>query len=257
MGNNCEISGEVSFSNPYAWVDAGNNAVINNEVGEAQWKDNVHHVSEPDFPIVDTDDYLPYATKTITSALPLGTQFVNILIPPNTNPTFTASEFYGVIYIQGPNKVTFAGNTKINGIIVTENDSSGSWKGDNSIRFLGNVTANGLAALPDDDARFDGLKEMDGAFILAQNFSVEFSGTAAAGETAITGSVVASDVSFSGTADTVITGSVINLEPSSSVHFSGNGDVTVKSTGTASTPHGLYFGSRYVPLPGSYEEVKP
>ena len=34
-------------------------------------------------------------------------------------------------------------------IIVTENDSSGSWTSDNSISFLGNVTANGLAALPD------------------------------------------------------------------------------------------------------------
>src|SRR5688572_1841465 len=218
MGNGCEISGEVSFSNPDAWVKAGNNAVINNEVGEAQWADNVHHVDAPDFPMVDTSDYLPYATKTITSALPLGTQFINILIPPNTNPTFAAnSEFYGVVYVQSPNKVTFAGNTTFHGVLVTENNSSGSWDGGNSIRFLGTVEADGVAALPDSDARFAGLKDMGGAFILAENFSVEFSGTAALGATTIAGSIAASDIRFSGTAATVIDGPLINLQPTSSL----------------------------------------
>lgn len=258
MGNKCEISGEVSFSNPDAWVKAGSNAVINNEVGEMQWADNIHHVAEPDFPMVDTSDYLPYATTKIASAVPLGTQFVNILIPPNTNPTFAAgSEFYGVVYVQSPNNVKFAGKTTFRGILVTENNSTGNWATDNSIEFLGTVKAEGVSALPDSDPRFAGLKDMGGAFILAENFSVKFNGTAALGTNAITGSVVASNISFGGTADTVIEGSVINLEPDSSVYFSGNGEVTVKSSGTKSQPHGLYFGSRYVPLPGSYEEVLP
>jgi hypothetical protein len=258
MGSNCEISGEVSFSNPDAWVSAGKNSIINNEVGELNWADNVHIVGEPDFPIVNTADFLPYATKTITSSTPLGTQFVNIRIPPNTNPTFAGgTEIYGVMYIESPNTVKFAGNSTIHGVIVTENDSDGSWESSNAIQFNGTVDAAGVSALPEGDPRFEGLKDMGGAFILAENFSVEFGGTSSVGATAITGSVVASSISFSGTADAVIDGSIINLEASSSVYFSGNGSVTIKSSGTRAQPHGLYFGSRYVPLPGSYEEALP
>ena len=258
MGSNCEISGEVSFSNPDAWVDAGANSVINNEVGEPNWRDNVHFIEEPDFPVVDTSDYLPYATTLVSSKSPAGTQFVNVLIPPNTNPTFNAgTEIYGVMYIQGPNHVTFAGHAAIHGIIVTENESEGSWESSNVIEFRGTVDADGVSSLPENDLRFEGLKDMGGAFILAENFAVDFGGTASVGETAVTGTIVASKVSFSGTSDAVIDGSIINLEPSSSVYFSGNGNVTIKSSGTRSQPHGLYFGSRYVPLPGSYEEVIP
>lgn len=256
MGSNCEISGEVSFSNPDAWVSAGANAVINNEVGEVNWSDNVHYVEEPDFPVVDTSDYLPFATTAISST-PTGTSFVNILIPPNTNPTFAAgTTIQGVIYIQGPNKVKFAGSSTITGVIVAENDAAGSWSSNNVIDFQGTVDAQGVSALPDNDSRFTELKNMGGAFILAQNFSVNFGGTSS-GSTGINGSIVASSVNFSGTADAIVEGSVINLEPSSSVTFKGTSSVTIQSSGTSSQPFGLYFGSRYIPLPGSYEEVAP
>lgn len=257
MGSNCEISGEVSFSNPDAWVSAGANAVINNEVGEVNWADNVNYVEEPDFPVVDTSDFLPFATTTISSSTPTGTSFVNILIPPNTNPTFAANTtILGVMYVQGPNKVKFAGSSTITGVIVAENDSAGSWSSNNVIDFQGTVDAQGVSALPDNDARFTELKDMGGAFILAENFSVNFGGTSA-GSTGINGSIVASSVNFSGTADAIVEGSVINLEPSSSVIFKGTSSVTIQSSGTRSQPYGLYFGSRYIPLPGSYEEVAP
>ncbi len=258
MGSNCAISGEVSFSNPGAWVKSGTNSVINNEVGEKNWSDNVHHVEAPDFPVVDTSDYAIYATNTIASSNPMGTQFINIRIPANTNPTFAAgTEIFGVMYIEGPNHVKFAGSTAIHGIIVTENDAAGDWATTNKIEFRGTVKADGVENLPANDPRFTGLREMGGAFILAENFSVDFGGNATAGATGVTGSIVASNVSFSGSADAVIEGGVINLEPTSSVYFSGNSDVVIKSTGTKTQPHGLYFGSRYVPLPGSYEEVLP
>ncbi len=257
MGNSCEISGEVSFSNPDAWVKAGSNSVINNEVGEANWADNVHHVPEPDFPVVNTDDYLAYATNVMSEKNPSGKSFTNIIIPPNTNPTFSSdTEIRGVIYIQGPNHVKFAGTAKIHGIIVAENDAAGSWSSGNVIEFRGTVDADGVQGLPN-TSEFAGLKEMGGAFILAENFTVDFAGTATAGATEVTGSIVASSVKFSGTADAYLAGSIINLEPTSSVYFSGNSSVTIKSSGTKTQPHGLSFGSRYVPLPGSYEEVIP
>jgi hypothetical protein len=255
MGSNTEISGEVSFSNPDAWVDAGANAVINNEVGEPNWSDNIHHVEEPDFPVVDTSDYLPYATTTI-SGNPVGTQFVNIKIAPNANPTFAAgTEIWGVVYIQGPNQVTFAGQVSIHGIIVTENDAAGTYA-TNDIEFRGTVHADGVENLPQNDPRFEGLHDMGGAIILADNFAVKFAGTADAGDSAIAGSIIADSIQFTGTADATVEGSIINLEPSSSVYFSGTSDVTIRSSGNKDQPHGLYFGSRYVPLPGSYEEVR-
>ena len=258
MGSNCEISGEVSFSNPDAWVDAGANAVINNEVGEPNWSDSVHHVPEPDFPEVNTNDYLPYATTVVSSSTPPGTQFVNVNIAPGTNPTFAAgTEIWGVMYIRGPNIVKFAGHVTVRGIIVVENDADGDFT-TNKIEFLGTVDAEGTGTLPTGDSRFAGLHEMGGAFILADNFSVKFGGTAATTEsTEIAGSIVADKVEFDGTADVIVDGSIINLEPNSSVHFSGKSSVVIKSSGTSSQPHGLYVGSRYVPLPGSYEEVAP
>jgi hypothetical protein len=254
MGSNCEISGEVSFSNPDAWVSAGKNSVINNEVGEPNWADNIHLVGEPDFPIVDTSDYLPLATTVITSSSPAGTEFVNILIPANTNPTFGSNaQFYGVIYIETPNQVKFTGHATLTGVIVTENDPSGDWTS-NSIDFLGGVTATGPESLPAGDARFTAVREMGGAFVLADGFSVNFGGNV---QTSIHGTIVASSISFSGTADATVTGSVINLQPDSAVTFNGTSSVTITSSGTKSQPYGLYFGSRYVPLPGSYEEAIP
>jgi hypothetical protein len=254
MGSNCEISGEVSFSDPDAWVDAGANSVINNEVGEPNWSDNIHHVEAPDFPIVDTADYFPLATSTITSKTPAGTQFVNIRIPANTNPTFNSDvDIFGVVYIESPNQVTFNGHATITGVVVTENDPVGSWT-TNKIEFLGGASATGPENLPENDVRFTQLREMGGAFILADGFTVSFGGTA---ETNVTGTIVASNITFAGTGDAAVNGSVINLEPESSVTFKGTSSVTITSSGTKTQPYGLYFGSRYVPLPGSYEEVLP
>lgn len=254
MGSNCEISGEVSFSNPDAWVMAGKNSVINNEHGESNWSDNIHHVDEPDFPVVDTSDYLPYATNVVDDSSPDGSEYVNIRIPPNTNPTFNAgTKLKGVIYIEAPNKIKFAGHAEITGVIVAENGASGHWS-DNQIEFRGTVNATGPQDLPYGDARFEGLHQMGGAFILAENFAVDFGGNADAGATGVAGSIIASAITFSGTADATVEGSIINLADSG-VEFSGNSSVTIRSSGTKDKPHGLYFGSRYVPLPGSYEEV--
>ncbi len=137
------------------------------------------------------------------------------------------------------------------GVIVVENNDGTNWQS-NSIKFLGGATATGPEGLPEDDPQFAELRDMNGAFLLAPGFEVVFGGNS---DTNVSGSVVASSISFSGTGDAMVTGSVMNLEASSSVYFSGNASVTIRSSGTKQQPHGLYFGSRYVPLPGSYEEV--
>jgi Tfp pilus assembly protein PilX len=255
MGNSCSISGEVSFTNPNAWVDARAGSRINGESGEANWRDNVHIVDEPDFPVVDTSDYEKYATNLITSKNPTGTTFTNIRIKAGTNPTFSGNNtLRGVVYIETPNQVTFSGNCTITGIIVTQNNPTGDWN-QNVLDFRGTVNAKGVAELPK-EPQFDGLHELGGAMILADKFFVKFGGTSSAGSTAVSGSIVASKTEFYGTASATVDGSVINLD-NTSVYFQGKASVTIRSTGTRNQPNGLFFGSRYEPLPGSYLEFLP
>lgn len=256
MGSNCEISGEVSFTNPDGWVQGGSNSVINGEVGEANWSDNVHHVDEPAFPVVDASDLIALATNVISSGKQTAFEYNNIIIPPNANPTFNAgTELNGVIYIQSPNQVKFAGHAKITGVIVGDPNPVGGLDA-NTITFRGTVNAYPVEDLPEYDPQFTQIRDMGGSFILAEGFAVDFGGNADAGSTSVTGAVVASSISFSGTADAVVDGSIINLADTA-VTFSGNSSVTIRSSGTSEKPYALYFGSRYVPLPGSYEEVQP
>lgn len=255
MGNSCTISGEVSFTNPTAWVDAKNGSKINGEAGESNWADNVHIVDEPDFPVIDTSDYVPYATNIISTKNPSGNTFTNIRIKANTNPTFSGNTtLRGVIYVESPNHIIFSGNAAITGIIVTENNPSGDWN-NNILDFRGTVNAQGVDQLPK-SPEFAGLHEMGGAMILAEKFFVKFGGTSGSGTTNVAGSIVASKLEFYGTADAVVDGSVINMDDTS-VYFQGKAAVTIRSTGTRTQPHGLFFGSRYVPLPASYTEFIP
>jgi hypothetical protein len=164
MGSNCGISGEVSFSSPGAWVDAGTNSVINNEVGEANWADNVHEVDQPDFPVVDTADFAALAVNTITSSSPASGSFTNIRIPAGLNPVFNSDvALLGVVYIEEPNVVKFNGHVTVTGVIVVENNDGTNWQS-NSIKFLGGATATGPEGLPEDDPQFAELRDMNGAF---------------------------------------------------------------------------------------------
>jgi hypothetical protein len=267
MGATSTISGEVSFTNPSAWVDAKAGSTINNEKGESNWKDNVHFVDDPDFPEVDTADYVKYVpgpTATgagvVSTKNPAGTVFSNIRIKAGANPTFSGNtDLKGVIYVESPNMVTFAGNAKITGIIVVQNTPTGDWT-TNSIDFKGTVDAAGVNAKDANGnyilsgAQYTGLPALGGAFILAPKFTVKFGGNA--GTTQVAGSIIASALDFYGSVATSIDGSVINLDQSY-VNFQGKASVTIKSKGTRDKPHGLFFGSRYEPLPETYQEVTP
>ena len=69
--------------------------------------DHVHEVEAPEFPTIDTSVYIPYATNTYGSGVPL----TNIRIPAGANPNFTGNRtIQGIMYIESPNQVSFAGN---------------------------------------------------------------------------------------------------------------------------------------------------
>ena len=131
--------------------------------------------------------------------------FSNITIAPNTDPVFAAgTTINGVVYVQAPNKVKFAGHATINGVIVTEDSDAGV---DNcSLEFVGTVDATGVDALPD-TPEFAAVKQQTGTFLLAPGFQVTFGGNF---ET-INGTIAADQFTFSGNAEGVIKGAVIGL----------------------------------------------
>jgi Tfp pilus assembly protein PilX len=182
--------------------------------------------------------------------------YKNILIKANTNPKFTGNKtFDGVIYIEFPNKVEFSGNTTINGIVVVQTDGNNNIGLDplqNTIYFNGNVTARPLSSLPSTSDFTLSLRNLSGGFVLAPGFGVTFSGNFGT----VSGSIVASKLDFNGNAGGTVQGTVINLN-NTPFTMSGNSDIIIQSAGTSGYPSGVYFGSRYDPLPDSYVEVTP
>ena len=61
------------------------------------------------------------------------------------------------------------------------------------------------------------------------------------------GSIIASQLSFSGDASGTIKGSIVNLEDTALL-IGGNNKITIESQGPASVPDGVIFGERYAPL---------
>ncbi len=182
--------------------------------------------------------------------------FKNILIKANTNPKFTANTTIdGVVFIERPNKVEFGGNTTIRGAIVVDTDGNNNIGLDptvNYISFTGNVSVTPLSSLPA-TAEFPlAERTLSGAFLLAPGFGATFSGNFGT----IGGSIVSSKLDFNGNAGGTVTGSVINLN-NTPFTMSGNSDIIIQSNGTGQYPSGVFFGSRYDPLPDSYVEVTP
>jgi hypothetical protein len=248
MSGHAEISGDVSIVNPSGGVSVGSSCSIAGTNNPTQWDDHVHiGVEEPEFPTIDTAAFVPYVTNTYTAAM--GNTLTNCRIPANTNPSFAGgATITGVLYIETPNQVTFTGNASVQGVIVVQNDPTGTVSS-NLIDFQGNVSATGVETLP---ASYGGLRSLTGAFLLAPNFSATFGGNFGT----INGSIIASKMEFSGNAGGTVKGSVINLDDTSLL-LAGNSDIIIESQGTGQYPAGVFFGSNYVPLPDTYQEVTP
>src|SRR5207302_5236059 len=126
-------------------------------------------------------------------------------------------------------------NTTLQGVIVVENNPPGDLTS-NVITFGGNVQASSVSTLPANTTFPDGERALTGAFLLAPNFAVTFSGDFGT----IGGSIIASQFSFNGNAGGTVVGTVVNLNDSA-FNLSGNDDIVIASTGTTNYPTGLSF----------------
>jgi len=240
------VSGDISVANPAATVNFGSASVGGTKDPTQINAKHIHKgVTPPDFPEIDTSAYAAYATTPYTGT---GTTLTNMYIPAGMNPpTFTGVTINGVLFVKAPNTISFGGNTTINGAIVVENGATFN-PATNSISFAGNVNSSPIntpgLGLP------AGEETLTGAFLLAPNFAVSFTGDFGT----VGGHIIASGVSFSGNSGGTIKGSVINLS-NNELDINGSSDIVIAATGTTNYPAGVTFGVKYVPLPDTYVEL--
>jgi hypothetical protein len=241
-----QVSGDISVVNPGGTVSYGSNVSIGETNDPTLIPEHIHiGVQPPLFPTIDTSSYAAYATNKYVS----GNTLTNCYIPPNTNPTFSGNTtITGVLLVQAPNIVNFKGNSTIQGCIVTDNSASLDLT-HNKIIFSGNVAASSVSTLP---ASYGNLRQLTGAFLLANNFAVSISGNFGT----VGGSIIASQITMSGNASGTVKGSVIGLNDVP-MTINGSSDIYIASTGTSNYPNGVTFGAKYTPLPGTYTEVVP
>jgi len=263
MTGSPKISGNVSFVNPNAApVISTGSTIANLHPGDVGFNDVIHKgVEAPEFPVIDTSgfaQYVPAAGTTgpsvITTSNPTGTFFKNIRIKAGSNPIFNSNTtIQGVVYIEQPNYVKFNGGVTIQGVIVTSTDGNNNATANlttNVVEFKGGATFQGVNTLPATSDFPANLRSLTGSALLVPGFNAIFGGNF----NTISGSIIASKMSFQGTAGGIVKGSVINLRDSA-LSMGGTSDIIIESQGTSNYPAGVMFGSHYSPLPFTYEEI--
>lgn len=252
MTGNPEIAGEVSISNPSAYVTLGSNCGVGGQTGQAAADNHVYAgVATMELPAAVTSIFEPYAINIVDSSTTTNGNitFENIKIAEGTNPNFSGNiNINGVVYIESPNHVVFSGNTTIIGVVVAEGDADFPEAGD-QIEFTGNLSSQGVSQLPAGSA-FDGLRDKPDTFILAPGFGLSFSGNFHT----INGAIAGSGVSFSGNAGGTVTNSVINYSDSE-MTLSGNTSVQFDRSGAQTNPSGFIADQELEFQPASYLEM--
>jgi hypothetical protein len=237
------ISGDCAISNPDGDVSYKGNTNIDGDI--------LIGVREPPFPEIDTSQFEPYAVNIVDSSTNTSSDCVleNVRILAGTNPVFSARcTIRGVVYIESPNIVMFNGQTDVTGIIVTEQYDGPLDVTSNHIGFTGGSSATSPSALPD-TPEFAAIREMTGSFLLAPGFKAYFDGNFST----INGSIVASRMSFGGTASGTIVGTVLNCDDTYFT-MSGDAQVRIDHSQIEETPVGMVFPRKMLYAGGTYTE---
>ncbi|HDY65631.1 MAG TPA: hypothetical protein ENH84_05315 [Phycisphaerae bacterium] len=250
LSGQVSIAGDLYASLPDGYATMGNYVTV---AGLA-WDDpNINdHISfgvdAPPIPRVDTSVFTALATNVVTDVSGSGQTYTNIVIPPNTNPTFSSdTTVNGVLYIQSPNHVTFSGKATVNGIIVTDDPGSNETT-NNTITFAGQSALNGADQLPD-LPEFAVLRSLPGSSLLAPGFNVNFTGHFDLSA----GTIAAEELIFSGQADAMVMGSLISYS-STEFEMEGQATITIDRSSNPPVPPGFSVPTILKPIITSYEE---
>ena len=250
LSGNSEVSGDVYASGDTAGVAMTGSPSVGGSTDPNVIAQHVHlGVEAPDCPEIDVTPIAVLATTELSESNPSGASYSNIRIAAGTNPTFGGEvTLNGVIYVEAPNVVRFGGQTTINGLIVTQ--ASDYPLSDCQISFGGGVRAYGVEVLPD-TPEFTEVKTLTGTFIAAPGFGLTFSGRFGA----VNGSIAADQLTFAGTAEGVVRGSVLGLKdlPCS---LGGNVEIYVDMLNADPHPAGFVPSLALVPIPATYVELK-
>jgi len=248
---NSHIAGEVKIANPLATVDIqGGQASIGGEKGDDALNHVFIGVDPPEFPTPNPSAFAAYATNVIDASTDTSSDatFENVRIAAGTNPTFNGNvELKGIVFIETPNVVTFAGNAEVTGIVVGDGNVEDN-SATNQINFLGTVVSHGVEELQ--GAQFAGLQDQTGTFLLAPGFQVSFGGNFHT----LNGAVAANGIEFFGNAGGTINGSVINYSDVE-MTLSGNSDLYFNRSGVTEVPAGFVPEIVLEYDPSSYCEV--
>ncbi len=248
-GSSVHVSGDLFAAGESSYVSIIGSPWIAGSSDPVEVAEHIHFGAEtPDFPEVTTDHLRPLAVNVIDSTTKTisGGVYNNVVIKANTNPTFgNTAVFNGIVYIEQPNDVKFNGQVTINGFIVTEPGGDPSTC---KIEFAGTCDSNGMDILPD-TPEFAAVKAETGTFLLAPGFETKFTGTFST----INGSVAADQLTFTGTAEGTIKGTVVGLKDLPTV-VGGNVDIFVDRKTTDPNPTGFIKSLAFVPDPDSYLE---
>jgi len=206
-------------------------------------------VQPPEFPAFDTTVFAPYATTTYVSGV---TTLQNTRIPAGTGTAATPLTLaggvavQGILYIESPNVVQFAGNATIEGFIVFENKGTSA---DNSLTFTGNAQISPVPA----GAMFNAVRSITGIAILAPTTKVTTTGSS---DSNLKGNVIVGSFNDLGSATININaGSILAMDTGNAVTFNGK-DTRFMSIGALNPPSmGVKYSSKFVPKDGTYLEL--
>jgi len=251
--NHASVAGDVTIANEYATYTVGDQSSVGGATGE-----EVHeHVNVGTdyvvFPTPDPDHFKPLATGDEIDEngdWENDSVLENVTIKANTNPTFASNvTINGVLFVETPNVVHFAGKCTVNGIIVGDGDLSDD-SCTNQISFSGQVVCNSVETL--EGSQFDEVKEETGTFVVAPGFGLDFSGQALN----MSGAIAANGISFSGQAGGTVGGTIINYS-ATPMTMSGQSNLTFSRSGADSDPSGFTSNQTLAFQPESYSEPTP
>jgi len=250
---NSDIAGDISIANPNAQVQLQGNVSIGGETGQAAIDNHIFiNADAIEFPVPNPGHFQQYAIGDIidSSTDTSGNMTItNAIVSTGTDPIFSGNvQINGIMFIESPNKVKFAGNLTITGLIVSNGDVD-SPSPENELTFAGNVHTYPVSHLPD-EPQFDGLRQETGSLILAPGFSAFFQGNFST----LDGIIAASGTEFSGNANGTIKGTVINYADTPMV-LKGNANLHFDRSANIKIPAGFDTTRVLQYDPFSYSEV--
>lgn len=239
------IGGKVFATNSDAYVNAAYSCSVN-----GLYRENIPNavftgVDDIELPTIDITQFtngVSFTDITSSSSTSGIVNLSNIRIKANTNPHFSGDvDIRGVIYIETPNKVTFSGDVDLTGVIVADKGTSTS---SCQINIAGGVEVHSPSELPD-EPRFQNIRNQLGTSILAEGYSVTFSGN----NQSVDGTMAADTFSFSGYGYMTVKGGIICYKDGEVVNLSGNQTIIIDRSDGISTPPGFTGGSTTILAP--------